>query len=146
MNREPRTRLGGDRGSISLLFAMVAVGLIAIIGLVYDGGRAQAGRSEAYAIAAEAARAGASALDLDYLRSTGIARLDPSEAHAAAAAWIAATGHQGTVTATTTEVAVTVTVDTATELLGVIGIHTVTVQSEAVARPRTGVTTPWGGT
>ena len=148
MNRRPTclARLEGDRGSMSLLFAICAVGLVVIIGLVYDGGRAQAGRSEAYAVAAEAARAGANELDLAYLRITGIARLDAREAQAAAAAWIAATGHEGTASSTTGEVTVTVTVDTTTEILGVVGIGTITTSAEATARPRTGITTPFGGT
>jgi Flp pilus assembly protein TadG len=144
-----RTRLScleGDRGSMSLLFAICAIGLIAIIGLVYDGGRAQADRSEAYAVAAEAARAGAGALDLEYLRATGVVRLDPAQAQAAAAAWISASGLTGTATATTGEVTVNVTADTSTELLGVVGIDVITVHGEATARPRTGITAPFGGT
>jgi Flp pilus assembly protein TadG len=139
-----RTRRPLDRGSISVFFTVLAFGLLALIGLVYDGGLAQAARSEATAIAAEASRAGAAEIDLDYLRSTGITRLDPAAAQAAAAEWITAAGREGTASATIEEVTVTVTVDHPTEILGLIGIETITVDAAATARPRTGVTEPFG--
>lgn len=138
--------LASDRGSMSLLFVIAALGIMALIGLIYDGGRAEASRSEAVAVASEAARAGAMQLDLAYLRATGITRLDPTAAEAAAADWIAAAGQRGTIEATTEAVTVTVTIDHPTKLLGLIGIQTITVDAEAVARPRTGVTEPLGGT
>jgi len=134
-----------DRGSISVFFTVLAFGLLALIGLVYDGGLAQAARAEATAIAAEASRAGAAQIDLDYLRATGITRLDPVAAQSAAAAWIAAAGIEGSASATVEEVAVTVTVDHPTEILGLIGIETITVDADATARPRTGVSEPFGG-
>lgn len=141
--RKPHRPL--DRGSISVFFTVIAVGLLALIGLVYDGGLAQASRAEATAVAAEASRAGAAQIDLDYLRTTGITRLDPAAAQAAAADWIAAAGHEGTASATVAEVSVTVTVDHPTEILGLIGIETITIDADATARPRTGVTEPFGG-
>lgn len=140
-----RTRMPLDRGSISVFFTVIAFGLLALIGLVYDGGLAQAARAEATAIAAEASRAGAAQIDLDYLRATGITRLDPNAAGAAAAGWISAAGQEGTASATVEEVTVTVTVDHPTEILGLIGIETITVDAQATARPRTGVTEPFGG-
>ena len=36
-------------------------------------------------------------------------------------------------------------VDHPTEILGLIGIETITIDAEATARPRTGVTEPFGG-
>lgn len=135
----------GDRGSISLLAVIVTLGLIVMIGLVYDGGRALAAHERAAGIAGEAARAGADQLDTAYLRATGIARLDPAAAHAAAAEWIAAAGHTGTVTASTIEVTVTVTIDTPAQLLTAVGIGSIIVHAEATARPRIGVTEPFGG-
>jgi Flp pilus assembly protein TadG len=138
--------LASDRGSMSLLFVIAALGIMSLIGLIYDGGRAEASRSEAVAVASEAARAGAMQLDLAYLRATGITRLDPAAAQSAAAGWIAAAGQDGTVTATTSEVTVTVSIDHPTKLLGLIGFHAITVDAEAVARTRTGVTEPFGGT
>lgn len=134
-----------DRGSISLLAVIVALGLIVMIGLVYDGGRALAAQQQAAGIAGEAARAGAGELDIDYLRATGIARLDPAAAHATATDWIAAAGRTGTVTTSTTEVTVTVVIDSPAQLLAAVGIGTITVDAEATARPRIGVTTPFGG-
>lgn len=135
----------GDRGSISLLAVIVAAGLIVMIGLVYDGGRALAAHEQAAGIAGEAARAGADELDIDYLRTTGIARLDPAAAHAAASDWIAQAGYSGTVTTSVTEVTVTVAIDTPAQLLAAVGIDSITTSAEATARPRVGVTEPFGG-
>jgi Flp pilus assembly protein TadG len=135
----------GDRGSVSLLAVVVAIGLIVMIGLVYDGGRALAAHERAAGIAGEAARAGANELDIEYLRATGIARLDPTAAQAAASNWIAAAGQDGTVTASTTEITVAIAIDTPAQLLAAVGIDTITVDAEATARPRVGVTTPFGG-
>ncbi len=116
-----------------------------MIGLVYDGGKALAAREQATGIANEAARAGADQIDTAYLRTTGIVRINPRAAHTAAAAWIADAGHTGTVTASTTEVTVTVTIDTPTQLLTAVCIGSITVDAEATARPRIGVTEPFGG-
>lgn len=145
MNNPTHRKCPADRGSISLLLAITALAAAALIALQYDGGRADAARAEAIDIATSAARAGADQIDLTYLRTTGITRLDLDAAHTAAAEWIAAAGHTGTVEATTGDVTATVTIDHPTELLGLIGIHTITVDAEATARPRFGIDTPFGG-
>ncbi|GAB4001228.1 hypothetical protein GCM10029992_36090 [Glycomyces albus] len=114
-----------------------------LIGMIYDGGENNTYRSEATSIAAEAARAGADELDVDYLRTTGLARLDPNAAEAAAAAWIATAGYDGTVAATTSEVTVAVTIDQPLLLLRVGETDTITVTADATAAPRTGINEPF---
>lgn len=99
-----------DRGSVSALVAIVALGLVMIAGLAYDGGQIVAAQGTARDIAANAARAGAQEVDLDELRATGIAQLDPEAATASAAAYLADTGHEGTVDVAGPTVTVTVRV------------------------------------
>lgn len=98
------------RGSVSALVAVVALGLVMIAGLAYDGGQIVAAQGTARDIAANAARAGAQEVDLDELRATGIAQLDPEAAAAAAATYLADTGHEGTVDVAGPTVTVTVRV------------------------------------
>lgn len=99
-----------DRGSVSALVAVVALGLVMIAGLAYDGGQIVAAQGTARDIAANAARAGAQEVDLDELRATGNAQLDPEAAAAAAEAYLADTGHEGTVDVAGPTVTVTVRV------------------------------------
>ena len=99
-----------DRGSVSALVAVVALGLVMIAGLAYDGGQIVAAQGTARDIAANAARAGAQEVDLDELRATGIAQLDSEAAAAAAATYLADTGHEGTVDVAGPTVTVTVRV------------------------------------
>lgn len=99
-----------DLGSVSALVAVVALGLVMIAGLAYDGGQIVAAQGTARDIAANAARAGAQEVDLDELRSTGNAQLDPEAAVAAAEAYLADTGHQGTVDVAGPTITVTVRV------------------------------------
>lgn len=96
-----------DRGSVSAMVAVVALGLVMVAGLAYDGGQIVAAQGTARDIAANAARAGAQEIDLDEVRTTGTATLDPDRATQAAEAYLSATGHQGTVTVTGSTITVT---------------------------------------
>lgn len=96
-----------DRGSVSAMVAVVALGLVMVAGLAYDGGQIVAAQGTARDIAANAARAGAQEIDLDEVRATGTATLDPDRATQAAEAYLSATGHQGTVTVTESTITVT---------------------------------------
>jgi Flp pilus assembly protein TadG len=113
--------------------AVLAVGLFALAGLVVDGGRALAAKSQAISLAAEAARAGAQQLDAASLHASGSVGLDPPAARAAASAFLTANHADGIVTANTTTVTVTVTIHTATTLLGLIGVPTLTESGTATA-------------
>lgn len=87
----------GERGSISVFVAVVAVGLIMVAGMAYDGGQIVVAQAQARDLASSAARAGAQEIDLDHLRATGETVLDADRARAAAADFLAREGVVGTV-------------------------------------------------
>ncbi len=72
--------LADERGAVSTFLAVIALALLMAGGLAIDGGRKVNALREASHIADNAARAGAQAVDLDTLRTTGDLRLLPSEA------------------------------------------------------------------
>jgi Flp pilus assembly protein TadG len=100
----------GERGSVSAFVAVVAVGLVMVAGMAYDGGQIVAAQASARDLAASAARAGAQEVDLDRLRSTGDATLDPDRATAAAQAFLAEAGFTWTMRVTGPSITVTVSV------------------------------------
>ena len=65
------SRMSDERGSITAFFAVLSVALILCAGLVLDGGRLLAERRTLSDLAAGAARAGAQAISIDALRSSG---------------------------------------------------------------------------
>ena len=99
-----------ERGSISAFVAVVAVGLVMVAGMAYDGGQIVAAQATARDLAGSAARAGAQEVDLDRLRSTGDATLDPDRATAAAQAFLAQAGFTGTMRVSGPSITVTVSV------------------------------------
>ncbi len=90
-----RNRWRSEDGTISAMVAVLAVGLVAMAGLAYDGGAIITATSAARDVAAGAARAGAQQLDLAALHS-GAPTLDPAAA-GAAQDFLAAAGITGTV-------------------------------------------------
>lgn len=98
-----------DNGAVSTFLAVVFVALLMAAGLVVDGGRKVAALREASHLADNAARAGAQAIDLDTLRSTGVVAVDPTRGAGLAEEYLAATGHTGEVSVETDKVTVTVT-------------------------------------
>jgi Flp pilus assembly protein TadG len=125
-----------DAGYATAFVVVIALALMAVIGLAVDGGGAAAAHARAQAAAAEAARAGADELDLIYFRQTGITRLNSAEASAAASTWLAKTGFTGSVSASSTEVTVTATDDQPTQLLGIVGVGSISISATATATPR----------
>jgi Flp pilus assembly protein TadG len=107
-----------DRGSVSAFVVIMAVALVACAGLVVDGGRLVAGRSEAADHAENAARAGAQeAADL-----RGDAwNINPAAASAAAQSYLMSQGVTGDVSVNGRTITVTVTVSKTMTLLGVVG-------------------------
>lgn len=99
-----------EAGSIGAFVAVVAVGLIMVAGMAYDGGQVVAAQATARDLAASAARAGAQEIDVDRLRSTGEAMLDPDRAVGAAQAFLAQAGFAGTMRVNGPSITVTVTV------------------------------------
>ena len=72
--------LRGELGAVSTFVAVIALALLMAAGLAIDGGRKVNALREASHIADNAARAGAQAVDLDTLRTTGELRLLPDQA------------------------------------------------------------------
>ena len=108
--------LADEDGTISAFVAVLAVALIAVAGLAYDGGQVIRATADARDLASAAARAGTQQLAIDQVHA-GRAWLDPAAAQQAAADYLAATGANGTVAVTDTDVAVTVTVTQPMRLL-----------------------------
>ena len=106
-SRLPPSRRRGDGGYVTLFALGISVGLVAVIGLVHDAGRALRAQSDAYGGAAAAARAGTQELDPTSAAS-GQIHLDPDLARQAAHDYLAARGLVDTVTATDDRVTVTV--------------------------------------
>src|SRR4249919_1908103 len=75
-----------DQGSLALMLAIITVGILALAGLVIDGGAMLAERGRAADLAEQAARAGASAITPASLRGPSPAdlRIDPGAAQRAA--------------------------------------------------------------
>nr|WP_208406420.1 hypothetical protein [Amycolatopsis granulosa] len=114
---------------------------MALAGLSLDGGLALAAKVRANGQAESAARAGAQAIDLTAYRNNGTLRLVPAQAIARAQAHLAAEGAAGTVTISGDTVTVTVTGSQPTQLLGLIGISSLSVHGQGSAHPQRGITT-----
>lgn len=139
--RHLRCRTRRDEGSITLFVVVLVAGLLIALGLVVDGGRQLAAQRQTDAVADEAARAGAQALDRTVLRTTGAARLDEAAAAAAAHRYLADAGLDGTVDVTATTVTVHVTATHPTAVLSVIGIAQMSVHATSTAVPVPGIAT-----
>lgn len=128
-----------EDGTISAFVAVIAVALIVVAGLVLDGGRLLAARRQADDIAANAARAGAQALDEHRIRS-GTTALDPQASQVAVARYLAKTAGTGTATIAGDTVTVDVRLPVRMLLLGIAGIGDRTVTATRQARAVQGVT------
>lgn len=128
-----------DDGSITPFVVVITAALLAMAGLVVDGGFALAARQEATATAEQAARAGADVLARDDAQRGGPLRLDPTAARLAAERFLATTGHTGHATIDGDAVTVSVTVTRTTAILSAFGIDTLTANATASARGLTGI-------
>lgn len=124
----------GERGSLTIFTAVLAVALLAMAGLVIDGtGKLTAAR-HANAIAEAAARAGADSLNAAQIRAGGPVTTNPTRAIGAAEAYLTAAHVTGTVTAPAPgRISVTVTIRRPTDMLGLVGTHSYTVTGHATA-------------
>jgi Flp pilus assembly protein TadG len=139
--RDPvgRPEVRGDRGAIAAFVVLVMVGLLALLGLVVDGGTALTSRQAAQVEAEQAARAGAGALSVDALRADVI-QIDGPAAVAAAERFTAAAGHPGTAVVVGGVVTVRIRYQVPTAILGLIGVDRLDVSAEAAAVNVGGVT------
>jgi hypothetical protein len=97
-----------DRGIATVWAATTVAGLLLFTGFLVDGiGVVLRARSEAFSVAAAAARSGAQMLD-DAAATRGEVRIDPALAEAEASRYLGNHGMEGTVTVTGDRVSVTV--------------------------------------
>jgi Flp pilus assembly protein TadG len=129
----------GEHGIVAAYVTLLVVPLLALLGLVCDGGRAMAARQAAAAEAADAARAGAGQLSVAALREGTLALDQPAARRAAFAATVAA-GHPGRVLVTQSQVTVVVSYRVPTLLLGIVGVPSIAVSASASAVDVAGVT------
>src|SRR3546814_6287344 len=86
-------RVVNERGSVTAFVVIMTSALLAMAGLVIDGGYALAAHRRAFNEAEAAARAGAQAVDLDTLRATGDVVLDAEEAERRALEYLRSEEH-----------------------------------------------------
>lgn len=130
-----------DEGRVTAFVVVLTIGILALAGLTLDGGLALAAKVKANGQAEAAARAGAQAIDLAAYRNTGTLTLVPDQAVADARSYLAAVGASGTVTVSGDTVTVIVTTSQRTQLLGMVGIASLSVHGQGSAHPQRGVLT-----
>ena len=141
--RAGRCSADGERGIVTFYLVAITVGLLALAGLVVDGGTAIDAREHAADLAQQAARSGADALSPASLHTgnpTGLAA-DPAAARSAADTVLAGTGATATVTVTGGSVTVTVTVHQTTQILSAFGLTQISGTAAATATELHGTST-----
>jgi len=137
------TITGDERGQVTVLVAVMALGLVALVGLVADGGSLFAARRDLQGLADGAARAGAMAIDLDVLRGSGGTKvvLNPSLARERAERYLESSEFEGTAEVDATQQTVTIRLSEheQTGFLRVLGLTGFDVTASAVASPRHGI-------
>lgn len=127
-----------------VLVAILMVGLVAVVGLVTDGGMVFAQRRDLQNVADAAAAAGAAQIDEDTYRASAgeTVVLDETAAYDAAARYLADEGGLDySVTVETGRVVVSVSRQATTGFLRVLGIDGVEIDASATAEPRYGIET-----
>ncbi|MFD0501466.1 pilus assembly protein TadG-related protein [Streptomyces rhizosphaericus] len=138
------TPLRDDRGSLSLWWILMVIPLLIMLGITYDLGGKLRDIEHADAIAAEAARAGAQAIDPAQAVPGDAVVLDPGKAAVEARRYLAAAGVDGTVTVDGNGTTITVDVTTrrSTVFLQVIGQPSLDVEGHASAELLHGLGAP----
>jgi Flp pilus assembly protein TadG len=136
-------RQASEDGQILVLTVVVALALLAILGLVADGGLVLARHRELQGVADAAARAGAAQLDeASYRASNGrTATLNPTQAQAAAGRYLRTVrfGGEAAITATPDEVTIELSEMVRPIIFSSVGIGPIRLAVHTVARPRTGI-------
>jgi Flp pilus assembly protein TadG len=137
------TRARDDRGTVAMFTTIFAVFVIALAGLLVDGGLTIHARQRAADIAEQAARAAADDVDVPYLRQTGKARILASGAPCQRARLLASKYKEVTGTiqcATSAQTArVGVQIRVKFQLLSAFGFPDMTMSSTASAQPQEGI-------
>jgi Flp pilus assembly protein TadG len=131
-----RQRITDDKGSVLITGLLLSVALLMAIGFAVDIGHAFLVKRKLTSIVNDAALTGSQALDIHALHE-GQVQLNPGEARTEALNAVNANPSvNGQATATTGSVTVTVTRQVPTILLGLVGLHTLTITAHATAAPR----------
>jgi len=128
----PSVHFGDERGSATIWMVSVVMATFVLIGLVVDGGSMLRVRSDAFAAAGAAARAGAQELD-DDAAVEGHTVLDPIAARRAALAHLESLGYQGSVSVSGETVTVTARGTARLQLLSLVGGDTASFEATASA-------------
>lgn len=123
---------GDDRGSATVWMIGVTVAAFLMVGLLLDGGVMLRSRSDAFALAASAARVGAQQLDPD-AAVEGLTVLDPIAADNAVQNYLAAQEVTGTTIVDGNKITVTVAASARLQMLQVVGGDTVSFDATATA-------------
>lgn len=137
-SRRSAQSLGGrrDRGSVSVFFAVITVGLLMVMGLVVDGGGALNAADRATSLAQEAARTAGQQIDPAQAIEGNAITIDPDAAVGAAQDYLAAADVQGEVRVTEGGQSLSVTVHDSynTYFAQFVGMGTIHVTGTATAR------------
>ena len=132
-----------ERGTITLMLLVMFVALLALAGIVIDGGAKLDQAENANAIAQEAARAGAGMVNQSKALATGSFTVDQAQALTTALRYLEHRGYRCCAEADGPDaIRVTVTVTAPTHVLSIIGIDTMRSTGSATASLATGVTGP----
>ena len=135
-----RTDRHDEAGVVTAFTVVMTVAMLAVTGLVVDGGLVLADRQRAFDTADAAARAGAQALDERSLR-TGRLAIDAGAADRRAAELLAREGMTGTTSVQGDRVTVQVTLTRNLTILGAFGVRPLTIHAQGTATAVQGVRT-----
>ena len=134
-----RRRSRGDDGSVSLMLAVMVLGVMIAVGLVVDGGQKLRATQRADDAAAEAARAAVQSVQPGNTVRGLRPRIDTAAAVQAAQNYLATAGVAGSVRITGDRVQVTTSTGFTPTILSLIGLGSQTVTGAADARLARGV-------
>ncbi len=120
---------------------MGTVIVLAVCGLVFDGGLMISAKQQATSDAEATARAGAQGVNVGAVYTTGPQRIDPVAATNQANAFLAHNGWTGTVSADAQSVTVPITRSQHLSFLTMFGLGTRTITATATAQPAHGLAT-----
>lgn len=132
-------RFDDDRGSVATFVLVTFIALLALAGLVFDGGALLSARREGVNVAHGAARVGTQEIDEVASRQAGRPVMNKTAAVREAEAYLARKGWEGYAVAYGDRVEVTVTKTKPMTILGAIGVAPRTVSATSTARPVFGV-------
>jgi Flp pilus assembly protein TadG len=123
-----------EDGVAAMVVVLFTVALLAMAGLVIDGGYAMAANRRLTGQAEQAARVGADALNQDSLRDGGDPQVDPSRARSAAEGYLAKVGApHGQISIDGGTVTVTLNSHTNTSILSAVGVTKLSTKGSASA-------------